>query len=262
MEGLDLIWNEYLKPLVKNILETAADIGNNLLILYNEFIAPVADWILSIIYPIIVDVADNIMKYIGIAIKGIKDTIDGLLKVVKGIIQFITGVFTGDWKKAWNGVKNIFTGIWDTLQAAIKNPLNLIIGSINALLSAITTGVNAIIGALNKFSFDVPDWVTDLTGIEKFGFDIPEMKKYQIPLLATGGIVNDGTLAMVGENGKEAVLPLERNTEWMDLLAARINGSQASKIILTIDGKELGWASINSINSITKQTGSLQLSMV
>ena len=261
MEGLDYIWVEYLKPLVKNVLETLADIGNNLLILYNEFIAPVLDWILKFIYPVVVDVAESIMEYVGIAIKGIKDTIDGLLLVIKGIIRFITGVFTGDWDKAWQGVKDIFTGIWNTLEAAIKNPLNLIIGSINALLSAITTAVNTIIKGINKLSWEVPDWVPVIGG-ETFGFDIPTMKEYQIPLLATGGIVNDGTLAMVGENGKEAVLPLERNTEWMDMLAARLYQNQASKIILTIDGKELGWASINSINSITKQTGSLQLSMV
>ena len=64
----------------------------------------------------------------------------------------------------------------------------------------------------------------------------------------------------------EAVLPLDRNTEWMDTLAdkiaARSGGQAPSKIILTIDGKELGRATINNINSITKQTGSLPLVLV
>jgi hypothetical protein len=66
---------------------------------------------------------------------------------------------------------------------------------------------------------------------------------------------------MIGEAGKEAVIPLENNTEWMDALADRIAQRSAapSKIVLTLDGKELGWANIHSINNITKQTGNLPL---
>ena len=69
---------------------------------------------------------------------------------------------------------------------------------------------------------------------------------------------------MIGERGKEAVVPLENNTEWMDKLADRIaqRNETPSKIVLMLDGKELGWANIHSINDITKQTGSLPLVVV
>lgn len=82
-----------------------------------------------------------------------------------------------------------------------------------------------------------------------------------VPKMATGGIVTSSTLANIGEAGREAVLPLENNTGWMDTLADRIasrNGAPG-KIVLELDGKELGYATINSINDITRQTGSLQL---
>ena len=74
---------------------------------------------------------------------------------------------------------------------------------------------------------------------------------------------------MVGEAGREAVLPLDRNTSWMDALADKIaarggnnNNGAPAKIILTVDGKQLGWATIDNINSIVKQTGSLPLQFV
>jgi hypothetical protein len=65
---------------------------------------------------------------------------------------------------------------------------------------------------------------------------------------------------MVGEAGKEAVLPLENNTGWMDKLADRIAARSAgTKVVLKVGERELGWATIGAINDITKQTGGLQL---
>jgi SLT domain-containing protein len=93
---------------------------------------------------------------------------------------------------------------------------------------------------------------------------LPTISVPQIPKLAKGGIVDEATLAMIGERGKEAVIPLENNTAWMDILAEKLASRQKGpeKIVLMLDGRELGWANINSINSITRQTGSLQLQLV
>ena len=258
------VWNEGLKPLWDEVVLAANEIGACLLKLYNEFIKPIVDWLQEKIYPIIVKVINWIVEKVGNAIITIANVIQGIIKVIKGIIQFITGAFTGDWKKAWEGVKNIFGGIWDSLVAVIKVPLNLIIGAINALLNGITKGVNTAIKAINKLSFTVPDWVPEFGG-KKFGFNIKELTAPQIPKLATGGIVMSETLARIGEGGKkEAVLPLEQNTEWMDNLADKIasRNNTPTKIVLMLNETELGWANIKSINGITKQTGQLQLSIV
>ena len=84
-----------------------------------------------------------------------------------------------------------------------------------------------------------------------------------MPRLAEGGIATRSVLANIGEAGKEAVLPLEYNTEWMDTLADKIaaRNSGPTKIVLKVGEKELGWATIDSINSITKQTGAIQLTL-
>jgi len=130
--------------------------------------------------------------------------IPGFEKVFKGLTDFISGVFSGDWRKAWTGVKNIFGGIMDGLGALIKAPLNGVIGL-----------VNGVIGGLNKIK--IPDWdfLGDLAGK---GFNIPK-----INYLAKGGVVASPTMAMIGEAGKEAVIPLERNTGWMDKVAQRVS---------------------------------------
>ena len=121
--------------------------------------------------------------------------------VMNGLITFIKGTFTGDWKLAWEGVKNIFSSIWEGIKQAFKIPINWIID-----------GINAFIRGLNRIK--IPDWVPVVGGK---GFTIQE-----IPRLATGGIITQPTTAMIGEAGREAVLPLDRNTEWMDAVATKV----------------------------------------
>jgi hypothetical protein len=111
------------------------------------------------------------------------------------------GIFTGNWKKAWNGVKDMFKNVIDAIVGIFKFPINLIID-----------GINSFIAGLNKVK--IPDWVPVVGGK---GLNIPK-----IPKLAQGGIIDRPTIAMVGEAGKEAVMPLERNTGWIDQLASKL----------------------------------------
>lgn len=116
-------------------------------------------------------------------------------RIFTGFIDFITGIFTGDWERAWNGVVNIFGGIFDGIAAMAKAPFNGMIGLINAFL-----------GGLNNIK--IPKWVP---GVGGKGFSIST-----IPYLAEGGHVLNGQ-AIVGEagpellsnkNGKTTVTPL------------------------------------------------------
>lgn len=262
-EVFDWVWTEGLQPLVANIADAAMEIGVCLLALYNKTIKPIVDWIQAKIYPIIVKVVQQIVQNIGSTVNNIAKALSGVVTAIKGVVQFITGVFTGDWKKAWEGVKNIFKGIWDALVNIVKIPINTIIGGLNGLLKGLATAVNAVIKAINKLSFTVPDWVPGIGG-KKFGFNLKEVTAPQIPKLATGGIVTSATQIIAGERGREAILPLENNTDWMDKLADRIaaRNTSPSKIVLMVNERELGWATIHGINGITKQTGGIQLQLV
>lgn len=143
----------------------------------------------------------------------LKGVWDSIKSIFDGIIDFIRGVFTGDWSRAWEGVKKIFSGVFNALLTIAKAPLNAIIGVINGLIS----GVNLIIRGLNKISIKIPDWVPALGG-KSFGFNLKELGK--IAYLAQGGILSSGT-AVVGEAGPELltmsagraiVQPLTNNT--------------------------------------------------
>lgn len=156
-----------------------------------------------------------------------------------------------DTKKVFSDVGDFFakvgTAIGDAVSKAVKAGINGIIGLIEKRVNNFIKLINGAIGAINK----IP------------GVNITKMKELSFPRLAKGGITNGSVIANIGEAGREAVLPLERNTEWMNTLADRIasRNNTPTKLVLNVDGKELGWATINNINNITKQTGGLQLAI-
>ena len=182
---------------------------------------------------------------------------------IKSVFSGITTWFKDKFTQAWTAVKNVFStggkifdGIKDGIANVFKTVVNGIIGGINKVIKVPFDAIN---GMLNKIRN------VDILGVEPFkGFwKQNPLSVPQIPKLATGGIATRSVIANIGEAGKEAVLPLENNTQWMDTLADKIaarNGAP-SKIVLQVGEKELGWATINSINSITKQTGGLQLTL-
>lgn len=137
------------------------------------------------------------------------ETIDtiwtGIKDIFEGVITFITGVFSGDWEAAWQGVQDIFSGIFDMLSGLIKQPINAVIDI-----------VNGAIDRINGIGFDVPDWVPFIGG-ESFRIDVP-----RIPQLAEGGIANKATLSILGEAGTEAVIPLKRNTQGIEMIANKL----------------------------------------
>lgn len=153
----------------------------------------------------------------------IKIILEGLKGVLDGIIQFITGVFTGNWSQAWEGVKSIFGNIFDSLAALVKQPINAVISIINKAISGI-----------NGLKLDIPDWVPVLGG-KTFGLNIPE-----IPQLAVGGIVTAPTVLEAGEGGEpEAILPLSKLAGIMrDTIASMNRPSIISDLLGQLTGAQ------------------------
>lgn len=155
-----------------------------------QILATLIETILKPIMPVIRAVATVITAVLGAAIEAIKPIIQGLTTVFQGLIDFISGVFSGNWSKAWNGIVKVFGGIWDSLVAIVKAPINAVIGLINKA-----------IGALNGISVKIPDWVPVMGG-KSFGINIPK-----IPMLASGGFT-DG-ISIAGEKAMEAVISFD-----------------------------------------------------
>lgn len=173
---------------------------------------------------------------------------EGIKKVFNGIITFITGVFSGNWEQAWEGIKDIFGGIFDMLAGLVKAPINAVIGIINEAINLI-----------NKIGFEVPDWVPFIGG-EEFKIDIPKLE-----YLAQGGVVNKATLGVFGEAGTEAVIPLKRNTQGLDLIAEKLaerlpvsDGSNGATYVINLvleNGKVLTRMVLDNIKEYEIQTG-------
>ena len=201
-------------------------------------------------------VGETIYNIFTSLLQGLLNIFDSLFTAIKGIfdgiVKFIKGVFAGEWKTALEGIKDIFisilngiisilSSVWQFIKSIIYSLLNLVKGIVNTvwgvikgLINLIIGGINALIRGMNRLSFTAPDWVPGIGG-KRWGVNIP-----QIPRLAKGGIISQPTQAIIGEAGREAVVPLENNMEWLDILAdklaSKIEGNGGSYII-NLDGR-------------------------
>ena len=142
-------------------------------------------------------VKDKIFNALEKPIRAIVDTVTEVKDAITGVFDGfkISDVFTLKWwKKLFGGILDIGKSIIGGLVDIIKMPFNFLIAVINKILSKI------------KFKIKIPSWIPKIGG-KKFGIDLSDK---QIPMLAKGGIVNKPTLAMIGEDGPEAVVPLNK----------------------------------------------------
>ena len=213
------LWKNALVPLGKFIFDVFINYWKGLFsiltLLFNNVIKPLAKYVYETLAPSFKS-----------AFEIIKDVLSGLKTAYIGLMTFITGVFTQDWEKAWNGVKDIFGGVFQSLFALVKSPLNSIIDLVNKLIEG-----------LNKIKIDVPSWVPGVGG-KSMGINIPK-----IPPLAQGGIVgaNSPMLAVVGDNRtqKEAIAPVDDLMTMISsavLAAMNTQGNRTGDIVLNIDG--------------------------
>ena len=242
-----ILWKNILVPLfnaMSSLFKPAVEALSAVFSFLWKIIKPIATWI--------ADVFIVTFEDLGITVSNI---VNGITKVFKGILNFITGVFTGDWTKAFEGLKDIVAGIFDTLVSVVRSPLNFLID-----------GLNLLIRGLNKIEFDIPSWVPVFGG-KSFGIKLPE-----IPKLADGGIVSQPTIAQVGEAGKEMIVPLE-NTSFVDKLAGALgtavmsamqvsnmnNTNNDKQVVIKIDGNTIARA-INPY--LTKESGRVGNSLI
>lgn len=160
----------------------------------------------------------NIQKKLTL-LKGIvSGTITFIQSLFKGLFKVLKGIFTGDGQMVLDGFKTIFHG-W----------VNSLITMAEGFINAVIRGINGLIEKVNSFGLDLPDFL----GGEHIGVSINKISEVTLRRLATGGIVNRPTTALIGEAGREAVIPLENNTEWMDMLAERIG---SGNVTIKFDG--------------------------
>lgn len=155
-----------------------------------QAVMPIVQAIVSVIMSIASVVVPAVLAGLSALAEGVGPILEGIKTVFDGLISFITGVFTGNWSQAWEGVKQIFSGAFEALVGLLKTPMNAVIALINKAIAGI-----------NGLGLTIPDWVP-LIGGKSFSINIPE-----IPMLKYGGFTTGPSIA--GEAGTEAVISFQ-----------------------------------------------------
>lgn len=218
----------------KDIISNGANLKNTLLLIAGIVATGLGFFFLtgSVIPLVIAGIAAVVVAVLGLTgnleefCQNFKENILG------GLIDFITGVFTGDWTKAWEGIKKVFKGIWNGIVMILESAVNLII-----------KGVNWLIGKLNSLlENSLLAKGLDLIGVEFHG--IPQIPPVKIPRLATGAVIpsNREFLAVLGDqkSGTNIEAPLDTMVQAFKQALAESGYGGSNEAVLVLDKEVLG----------------------
>lgn len=166
--------------------------------------------------------------------------------ILGGIIQFIKGVFTGDLKMAFDGVKKVAKGIVNGILIIVESFINNII-----------RGLNWLITKINSIRLKVPDWVPGVGG-KGWSPHIGQMSSITLPRLATGAVIppNKEFLAVLGDqkSGTNIETPLATMVDAFKQAMAE-SGGGTTTVVIQLDGKEIARSTVKNINNMTRAAG-------
>lgn len=172
-----------------NALKTLSEKGN------------VLSQIFILLYGVVQYSFNNIVGAIRTALSLIKAIFETLAAVVYGFA-------TGDWSAALEKIKSAWIDVWLEIKRWGASLINSILGTVEAFVNGVITMFNNLVGAFSS--------VLQFFGGGGISW---RASSVSIPRLAKGGIVKKGTPFIAGEDGSEAVIPLERNTQWVSMVA-------------------------------------------
>lgn len=224
-----------------------------------------------------------------------KKSIDKSLTNIKKAYEDNGGGIKGIAAATMEAVKGYFSTGYTVLNTLTNGKFGEIVSKIKTKLNDAKTAISNILGDIKQAFSDkleaakntVSNVIEKIKGFFKFEWSLPKLKlptikiegkfslsppsvpKFSINWNALGGVFDKptlfnygGSLQGLGEAGAEAVVPLEKNTQWLDRIAERLAAKQGSTpIVLTVDGKVFAQTSVNAINQLTRQTGSIGLVM-
>lgn len=232
LENLALMFEDtyenHLKPVFDNIIEIIGIVIDILNDLWTNILQPIIAWIIENVLPVILPIIENLSQNIKDSVDFILDLINFLLAGVKLVFAAIHALLTKDTDKALRQTEK-----------SVKDFVNSVIQLFESMVNHVVNGLNSLISGFNSIGFDLPDFL----GGGSWHPSIPTIPTVNLPRLANGGVTTGMTLAEIGEAGKEAILPLENNTGWMDDLASKLASkmpdySGAKTVVLAVDGKE------------------------
>ncbi|HEM5503284.1 hypothetical protein HO950_09505 [Streptococcus suis] len=359
------LFDNHIQPFIDSFLSAYGQITDALKLLWETILVPLFDWIAANILPVLVPTFQTLADWFVQAWNVVFDVLGAVLKILGGIIEYLIGVFTGDWEKAWNGTVQFFKGIWELASSIFMFVWNAIVsflkGVWNTIVAILQAGWDAIVrifqglgkwfgdrwkdvenifsnvgrwfgqkfseawnGITNAFSnvagffrgiYDnIVSWFSNIGGavatavsgafryamngvfatienaVNGFismingviglinnipGVSLGSIGYVNLPRLARGGIVDSPTVAMIGEAGKEVVMPLE-NTGFLQTMGRVVGGAvvnalggglqqssglPSGDIVFVIGSREFGRFTIDEINRAQAEAGQLLLNI-
>ena len=248
MQSLDWLWEKHMKPLWDNVLEFVASLIECATNIYNNAIAPIVKLVQGYLYPILANTINTIWNIISDVAGFFMDIISSIIQACTGVTEFLSGVFTLDFQRAFDGLQEITNSFANAGIALFEGAVNIIIDLINGMINGVVTGINVVINALNSIKFDVPDWVP-IWGGKHFGINLspltaPQIPKLSIPRLATGAVIppNREFLAVLGDQsqGTNIEAPLETIKQaFREALAESGGSGRQMNVVLQVGRREL-----------------------
>ncbi len=220
-------WNDTLKPIADFLGAAFTDAWNGIISLFGseddkDSVAGKAAGLKKTFQVL----WNSVLRPVATFVSGTLSTSWGVFKeALSGVLDFLTNVFKGDWKKAWEAIVRAFGNIFKKIVDKVKTPINSVIDFLNDMIERVQNALNTVIGGINtKLTIQAPDFFNDALGFFGVGRlewspGIPEITWGRpIPRLASGGKVRNGGQAIVGEyapeylrviNGQAVVTPMQ-----------------------------------------------------
>lgn len=162
----DELWTQHLQPMVNSFMEFFGKLISGISILWNTWLVPIINWIVENVVPVLSPICEALgnlfMDVYGI----ISDALNGIWQVLGGLIDFIVGVFTGDWEKAWNGIESIFSGIWTMIKGILEGIWNAITNIIKSAIDSMKNYIQTVMNSIKSI------WENIWNGIKNFASNI------------------------------------------------------------------------------------------
>lgn len=191
---------------INSIISFLGKLIDALKLLWESVLVPFFSWISENVMPLLAIILETVGNNVLSLFAVISNVVSGIFDILSGLIDFLVGVFTGNWELAWQGIQEIFEGVWNL----ISDFLSSTIDKLNGLISAAESAQNWIADALS-FSVDIPWPVSDMVGFDNFTIGVDRISLPRIPYLASGAVIppNKEFLAVLGDqkNGNNIEAP-------------------------------------------------------
>ena len=153
---------QYLQPLIDKGLELIGKVADAVTLLWVNILQPFIEWFISTIIPAITPVLQGVIDSFLLLGEVISGVFSGIITWLTGIIDFLVGVFTGEWSLAWTGIQEILSGIWELIKAIITGALSLIQNAITLAWTRISVTTTTIWNTIKALINTVWTWLKSL----------------------------------------------------------------------------------------------------